>query len=64
LFCAPAEFSCRAERRALWKPSNSSTVRFSRRDRIWSSVRTVRVIVAVVVEINVIDVFFYEVKTV
>ena len=50
LSCTPAECSCRAEMRAFWKPSNSSTVRFSRRDRIWSSVRTVRVIVAVVAE--------------
>lgn len=49
---APAECSCRAEIRAFWKPSNSSTVRFSRRDRIWSSVRTVSVIVAVTAEIK------------
>ena len=39
------ECSCRADARASWKPCSSETVRFSSRDRIWSSVRTVSVMV-------------------
>lgn len=42
------EYSCRAFRRDSWNPANSSAVRFSRRDRIWSSLRTESVIIPVV----------------